>query len=89
MTGQLPFPARLSDPDTSQAAAALDRTTAREQILALIARRRGYGATRNEAAATLGMERSTVSSRISQLHHAGRLVDSGERRDGCAVWVAS
>jgi predicted transcriptional regulator len=69
--------------DTSADAASSIRTlTARVQRAAYhaIAEMGSHGLTTDELAARLGMERTTVQPRTSELRRLGRIIDSGQRR---------
>lgn len=82
--------------DTSVAAAAsINDVLPRLQlsVLGVIVGAGQHGSTADEVAMALGWERFRVRPRTSELRKAGRIVDSGRRRDsqsGVAsiVWVA-
>ena len=74
--------------DTSKAAADKARWSAGavgEQIYQHIMRCGPCGATDKEIERVLGIQRATICARRKGL--AGRIQDSGQRRDGCAVWT--
>lgn len=82
--------------DTSIAAAeeinkALPRLQA--SVLGVVVGAGEHGTTGDEAAIALGWERFRVRPRTSELRKAGRIVDSGRRRDSLSgissiVWIA-
>ena len=84
----LPFPARTSDPQTSQTAASLERHSLRDRVRIVLAASDGY--TDWELTDALGLDRSqkpTVGKRRQECH----AVDSGVRRPSpmnspCIVW---
>jgi DNA-binding MarR family transcriptional regulator len=96
MTDTYPFFPGARPVDTSIAAAiAMSGVTARVQRAVLLAiRERGpLGLTCCELAERLGMERTTVQPRTSELRRLGLIRDSGQRRFNpngkrAIVWVA-
>jgi hypothetical protein len=88
-----PAPGRT---DTSAAAAqAMEGVSARVQrlVLAAIKSAGAVGLTAHELAVTLGMERTTVQPRTSELRRLGRISDSRQRRPNsngknAIVWIA-
>jgi hypothetical protein len=88
----LPFPARTTDPDTSQSAAALPRVTLREQVRCALTVHPS-GLTDWEITAYLGLpdrRKASVGKRRQELG----AIDTGLRRrsiDGqpCIVWRLS
>ena len=82
--------------DTSILAAdAINKVLPRLQgsVLGAIAATGSQGATGDEIAVSLGWERFRVRPRTSELRRAGRIADSGRRRDSLSgiasiVWVA-
>lgn len=84
-------------PETSREAAqdvAEAASSRRSAALGYITSRVTYGATADEVAASQGWERYSSRPRLAELHKAGLIVDSGERREGVsgrrqAVWIAA
>lgn len=82
--------------DTSiAAAAAINNALPKLQasVLGVVVGAGQRGATADEVAAALGWERFRVRPRTSELRKAGRIVDSGRRRDSLSgiasiVWIA-
>lgn len=84
--------ARLSDPDTSHAAAASIATTHLEARVLAALHRFPFGATTHELAEAMGMSLVTVSPRMAPLAEKGFVSDSGMRRKNPSgrrgiVWV--
>lgn len=96
MLDEYPHSAGHRGVDTSIAAAAsINDALSRLQasVLGVIVAAGARGVTADEVAVELGWERWRVRPRTSELRKAGRIVDSGRRRDsqsGIAsiVWVA-
>lgn len=90
-----PIPVRSRHPyaagsDTSKAAARQARWFSGGQcdrLYAFLVRCGDFGATDKEIARVLDMGRPTICARRKGL--AGRIKDSGIRREGCAAWVIS
>lgn len=90
MSPTLPFPARTTDPDTSQKAAALPRVTLREQVRCALTVH-PEGLTDHEITAYLGLPDRRKPSVAKRRQEAGA-IDTGLRRrslDGClcVVWA--
>lgn len=78
-------PARNTDPDTSKAAKPLPM---REQVYNFIKDQAGRGATADDLGYNFGTHRlNSITPRFAELRKAGRIKDSGQRRDGQIVWV--
>ena len=78
-------PARKTDPDTSKAARPLPM---REQVYNFIKDHGPRGATADDLAYNFGSHRmNSITPRFAELRKAGRIKDSGQRRDGQIVWV--
>ncbi len=76
--------------ETSVAAferAKLSATDYRLACFEYIRSRRADGATSKEVASYLSKHLNEISGRLAELKHAGLVIDSGRRRDGCAVLV--
>lgn len=86
----LPFPARPSDPQTSQQAASVDRHNLRDRVRSILTEHPA-GLTDHELTAALGLDpvqKPTVGKRRQECH----AVDTGLRRPSpsgspCVVWV--
>lgn len=97
MADAYPHCPSLGQTDTSaEAAQALEGVSARVQrlVLGAIEDAGANGLTAHEIALTLGMERSTVQPRTSELRQLGRIIDSAKRRPNpngkrAIVWVAT
>jgi hypothetical protein len=81
-----------SGTDTSEARAReadASGETARRQraVLALLARRKGHGATWREVSQHVGVHHGSASGTLSNLHRAGRIARLAEVRDRCHVYV--
>jgi hypothetical protein len=70
---------RVTDPDTSHDAAALDRARDRDRAYAALARA-PEGLTDFELGAAIGRQQTSAGKRRGELRDAGLVVDSGERR---------
>ncbi len=96
MADQYPYVPATGPTDTSaEAAIAMEPVTARIQrlVLAAIKAAGSTGLTAHELAVTLGMERTTVQPRTSELRKQEFITDSGNRRPNpngknAIVWVA-
>lgn len=97
MANQYPYTPAPGTTDTSaEAAMMMEPVTAHIQRLVLAAIRSAgsTGLTAHELAETLGMERTTVQPRTSELRKQELITDSGDRRPNpngknAIVWVAS
>ncbi len=86
---------RSSAPETSREAAEHIAPIAgaiRAKVLDVVTARRSYGSTGDEVAVALDLHVTQVRSRLSELRAAGKIVDSGRRREGASgrrgsVWV--
>jgi DNA-binding transcriptional ArsR family regulator len=78
---------RGNGPDTSRAAARRVQAGKLAQLV-LDTLRRGPMTTRELAAAT-GKDRVTISPRLRPLAQAGKVRDTGIRREGSIVWAAT
>jgi hypothetical protein len=56
------------------------------EIMAWLMARGDRGGTAKEYAHDAGRELNTISGRFSELKRDGKIVPTGERRDGCAVY---
>ncbi len=74
------FPARSSDPVTSQEAAGQLDLNRLEQATLEALRRSACGLTTHEIAEETGRERDSISPRMKRLVKAGLVCDSGEKR---------
>lgn len=96
MNAEYPDAAGHRGVDTSMAAAvSINPVLPRLQssVLGVIVATGAHGSTADEVAHALGWERFRVRPRTSELRKAGRIVDSGRRRDSLSgiasiVWVA-
>ena len=95
MSDEYPFVAGHRGVDTSiSAAEAINAALPRLQrtVMSVVAAAGHHGATGDEIANVLAWERHRVRPRTSELRRAGKIMDSGARRDGrCGiaqiVWV--
>lgn len=77
---------RVTGPDTSRAAAHRVRASALCELVLDALRKAPHGLTTRELAAVTGRDRVTISPRLRPLAHAGKVRDSGLRREGGIVW---
>jgi hypothetical protein len=90
-------PPAVSGSDTSEGAAeSMDQHAGRlrERVYELIEMAGQVGRTCDELEAATGLVHQTCSARVTELKHAGRIVDSGLRRRtrtgrGATVWTAA
>lgn len=89
--------ARTTDPETSKVAAKIKRVPLRDQIIqALSENEAAYlfsavtpelGLTGTELASALAAKLNSITPRFAELVKAGKIQDSGRRRDGQIVWT--
>lgn len=83
---------RSTDPDTSIAAASVDRTRLSDRVLTTI--QGGYyeprteGWTGKELAIQLHVPLNSITPRLAPLRRLGLIKDSGIRRDKQTAWIA-
>lgn len=78
--------ARKDDPSTSKQAAKPLRIGLRQLVLDAI--KAHGGANGHEIEAVVARPLNSITPRLAELRKAGRIKDSGTRRDGQIVWVA-
>lgn len=79
------YRARANDPATSKAAGKPTRLSLRERVQGILCH--GHSATGTEIAEQLGARLNSVTPRLAELRRAGKIKDSGQRRDKQIVWV--
>ena len=79
------YRARANDPGTSKFAGKPNRPSLRERVHANLCHE--HNATGTEIAEHLGARLNSVTPRLAELRRAGRIKDSGIRRDKQIVWV--
>ena len=79
------YRARANDPATSKAAGKPTRLSLRERVQGILCL--GHTATGTEIAEQLGARLNSVTPRLAELRRAGKIKDSGQRRDKQIVWV--
>lgn len=67
----------------------MHRAKQQRDILEYVKASGSYGITCKEAALHMGCHMNAISGRFTELCAAGLIKRSGEKRDGCAVWVAA
>ena len=87
-----PIPVRRTDPATSrEAAEAIVEQLPRLEavVLEAVTAAGKRGATSHEIADATGLSLVTVSPRLRPLARRGKVIESGQRRDGRIVWIAT
>jgi hypothetical protein len=75
--------------ETSHQAAIAAQSFSGEQgaaVLAWVTQQGANGATQKEMERGTGYSRASIAARVNELWKVGRLVKTGERREGCAVY---
>lgn len=65
------------------------RAKQQHDVFMLVLGSTDLGITCKESAASMGIGMNAISGRFTELAAAGLIRRNGERRDGCAVWVAT
>lgn len=81
-----PVPARKTDPATSHGTKP-KRVSLRQRVLDAITEAGPNGATGHEVCGRGSDVLNSITPRFAELRKAGRIKDSGQRRDGQIVWV--
>lgn len=89
------FPGHRGTDTSREATEAMKPHTGRLQALALAAVKKagGHGLTADETSGALGIDRSAIQPRLTELRHKRLIADSGNRRQNASgksaiVWVA-